>query len=61
MLTFKILEESSSGKHKFKVIGITISEPGGPSIANVGAVDYVHDIASRAGKGDRFDVSNHVR
>jgi hypothetical protein len=60
-LTFTILADTSSGKHKFKVIGLTISEPGGQSISNVGAIDYVHDIASRDAKGSRFDVANHVR
>ena len=62
LLQFAILPETRSGKHKFKIIGITISEqtmaeqvlPQG-----VGAIDYVHDIAMR-GSG-RFDIGNHVR
>jgi hypothetical protein len=58
-----ILPESSSGEHKFKVMGIMVSEVAGVQrgIQNSGAVEYVHDIASRSGKERRFDLANHAR
>ena len=62
LLQFAILPETRSGKHKFKVIGITISEQPGSqkAMTNAAAVDYVHDIAMRDSKGARFEVANHV-
>lgn len=65
VLTFTISQDSSSGKYKFKVIGITVSDQSGEIQAgnvggNVGAVEYVHNIAARSGKEGRFDLTNHI-
>ncbi len=58
-----ILPVTSSGEFKFKVMGIMVSEVSGVQrgIQNNGAVEYVHDIASRSDKDRRFDITNHAR
>ena len=58
-----VLPETSSGEHKFKVIAIMVSEVAGvqKGIQNSGAVEYVHDIASRSTEERRFDITLHAR
>lgn len=56
-----VLKTTSSGEHKFKVSGIMISEEEGQrdGIRNNLAVEYVHDISTRAADST-FEVNNHA-
>jgi hypothetical protein len=63
VVSVTVLPESSSGEHKFKVMGAMVSEVAGlawKGVQNNGAVEYVHDIASRTGNTSRFDIANHA-
>ena len=55
-----VLQETQSSEHKVKIAGIMVSEQAEGGINNVGAVEYVHDISTRAQNG-LFEVHNHAR
>jgi hypothetical protein len=56
-----VLPLTNSGKHKFKVAGIMVSEEAGQreGIKNNGAVEFVGDI-SQLSKDGMFDVKNQI-
>lgn len=71
-----VLNDTDSGEHKVKVAGAIVSDAaaensdgsgGGDSgeggLDNAGAVEHVHDVSFRAGRGAGgvFDIRNHVK
>ncbi|GAX81637.1 hypothetical protein CEUSTIGMA_g9065.t1 [Chlamydomonas eustigma] len=60
-IVVRVLPTTNSGKHKFKLAGIMISEEAGQKegIKNNGAVEFVGDI-SLLSKDGKFDVKNQI-
>jgi hypothetical protein len=65
VLGVEVLPDSDSGEHKVKLAGAIVSDQSGDQegLGNAGAVEHVHDISFRRGRGGGvgvFDIRNHV-